>query len=85
MKFLLLLIAVIVLFWLLRGSWRRTRRPPPSPPPGAKPAETDEPQPMLSCAHCGLHLPRDESLPGRGGVFCGAAHREAFERAHPES
>ena len=84
MKFLLLLIAVFVLFWLLRGSWRRTRRPPP-PPPSAKPAEADEPQPMLSCAHCGLHLPRDESLPGRGGVFCGAAHREAFERAHPES
>ena len=80
MKLLLLLLAVFVLFWLLRGSLRRARRPPPA----AKPADAETPQPMLSCAQCGLHLPRDEALPGRGGVFCGAAHREAFERAHPE-
>lgn len=79
MKFLLLLIAVFALFWLLRGSWRRVQRPPPSPP-----VPPDPPQPMLTCAQCGLHLPRDEALPGRGGVFCGAAHREAFERAHPD-
>ena len=80
MKFLLLLIAVFALFWLLRSSWRRVqRRPPPS-----QPAPPDGPQPMLTCAQCGLHLPRDEALPGRGGVFCGAAHREAFERAHPD-
>lgn len=79
MKFLLFLIAVFVLFWLLRRSWRSVQRPPPS-----RPAAPDAPQPMLTCAQCGLHLPRDEALPGRGGVFCGAAHREAFERAHPE-
>ena len=80
MKFILLALAVFVLLWMLRGSLR-SRRPPPSakaPPPGA-------PQPMLRCAQCGLHLPRDEALPGRGGVFCGAAHREAFEKAHPDS
>ena len=81
MKFLLLLIAVFVLLWLLRASLRRGRRPPPA----SKPATPDSPQPMLSCAHCGLHLPRDEALPGRGGVFCGAAHRTAFEQAHPEA
>jgi len=86
MKFLLLLLAVFVLLWMLRGSVRRARRPPQSPPPTSKPAQTtDAPKPMLSCAQCGLHLPRDEALPGRGGVFCGAAHRDAFERAHPES
>ena len=81
MKFLLLLIAVFVLFWLLRGSLRRARRPPPA----SKPPPTEAPQPMLRCAHCGLHLPRDEALPGRGGVFCGAAHRAAFEQAHPDA
>jgi uncharacterized protein len=40
---------------------------------------------MLSCAHCGVHLPRDEALPGRGGVFCDAAHRAAYEQAHPDA
>lgn len=81
MKFLLFLIAVFVLLWMLRGSLRRARRAPPA----AKPAGTAPPQPMLSCAHCGVHLPRDEALPGRGGVFCDATHRAAFERAHPDS
>ena len=36
---------------------------------------------MIACAYCGVHLPRDEALPGRGGVFCGDAHRLAFEEA----
>lgn len=82
MKFLLLVMAVLVLLWLLRGSLRRLRRPPP---PAASPAPDEGPLPMLSCAQCGLHLPRDEALPGRGGVFCGAAHRSAYEQSHPET
>ncbi|KQW40178.1 PP0621 family protein [Rhizobacter sp. Root404] len=81
MKFLLFLVAVLVLLWLLRGSVRRLRRPPPSARP---PTDAESgPQAMLRCAECGLHLPRDEALPGRGGVFCGAAHRTAYEQAHP--
>ena len=79
MKLLLLLLAVFVLLWLLRASVRRhlpPRTKAPPPPPTA-------PRPMLTCLHCGLHLPGDEALPGRGGVFCDEAHRAAFEKAHP--
>jgi uncharacterized protein len=79
MKFLLFLVAIVVLLWLLRGTFARRRRPP-VPPAAAK----DRPLPMLACAQCGVHLPVNEALPGRGGVFCGAAHRAAFESAHPE-
>ena len=81
MKALLFLIAVLVLLWLLRGSLRRARGRPAPP----KPPATDAARPMLRCAQCGMHLPRDEALPGRGGVFCDAAHRTAFENAHPDS
>lgn len=77
MKILLFVIAVFVLFWMLRGSWRRSRRPP-----NASGGPT-LPQAMLCCLQCGLHLPRDEALPGRGGVFCSAPHRTAYEQAHP--
>ena len=73
MKILLFLVAVFVLLWLLRGATSR-RRGGAAPPPRA-------PQEMIACAHCGVHLPRDEALPGRGGVFCGDAHRAAFEKA----
>jgi uncharacterized protein len=77
MKFFLFLVAVFVLLWLLRGALNRrgggaaARRAPTS----------KAPQEMIACAHCGVHLPRDEALPGRGGVFCGDAHRAAFEQA----
>ena len=79
MKFLVFLIAIVALLYLVRNSVRRRM-----PPPGGGPRTTDTtPQAMLRCAQCGLHLPRDEALPGRGGVFCGEPHRTAYERAHP--
>ena len=81
MKFALLLLAVLALLWLLRGSRRGASPAVKKPPPTTSP--TASPQKMLACAHCGMHLPRDEALPGRGGVFCGEAHRQAFELAHP--
>jgi uncharacterized protein len=80
MKVLVTLIAVFVLFWLVRSSIRRMRGP--APPPAAQSAPA--PQAMIACAQCGVHLPANEALPGRGGVFCGAAHRAAFEEAHRE-
>jgi uncharacterized protein len=82
MKFVLFVLAVGALLWLLRGLRRKV---PPAAPKPADPAAASAAQPMLTCAQCGLHLPRDEALPGRGGVFCGEAHRKAFERAHPGS
>jgi uncharacterized protein len=80
MKFVLLLLAIFLLLWMLRGGMRRGAKPPS---PGAAPSGT--PQSMLTCAQCGVHLPRDEALPGKGGVFCDATHRAAFEKAHPDS
>ena len=73
MKILLFLVVVFVLLWLLRGATTRRRGGAARPPPA--------PQEMIACAYCGVHLPRDEALPGRGGVFCGDAHRTAFEKA----
>ena len=73
MKILLFLVVVFVLLWLLRGATGRRRGGAARPP--------QAPQEMIACAHCGVHLPRDEALPGRGGVFCGDAHRAAFEKA----
>jgi uncharacterized protein len=74
MKIVVFVIAVVVLLWLLRGTTARRR-----PDPGA--GKQQSPQQMIACAYCGVHLPRDEALPGRGGVFCGDAHRAAFEAA----
>jgi uncharacterized protein len=74
MKYLLLVFVVLVLLWWARH--QGSSRPPAQKRPPKQ-------EPMLACAHCGLHIPRDEALPGRGGVFCGEAHRAAYEKAHP--
>ncbi|CAN5331146.1 hypothetical protein BH11PSE9_BH11PSE9_13640 [soil metagenome] len=82
MKLLIFVAAVFALLWLLKRSLGGRSAPPPSR--SAKPDATGKPQQIIACAQCGMHLPRDEALPGRGGVFCGDAHRAAYEKAHPE-
>jgi uncharacterized protein len=79
MKYLIIIVVVLLVLWLARASRRvAPPRQASDPPPASRQ------QPMLACAHCGLHLPRDEALPGRGGVFCGEAHRAEYEKAHPQ-
>ncbi len=82
MKYLLLILIVGLVFFVLglkrarpAASQKPAPRPAPSTPPGA--------QDIVACAECGLHVPRSEALPGRGGHFCSAAHRSAFEARQP--
>lgn len=81
MKFVLFVIALLALLWLIKGTIARRVPPPRRDDAAAPPA----PQPMVTCAQCGLHLPRGDALPGRGGVFCGEAHRAEYERSHPSA
>jgi uncharacterized protein len=79
MKYLLLIVIVLAVLFVARAGSRRSIHKAPQRPP----ERPDGTEPMLACAHCGIHLPRGESLPGRGGVFCDEAHRAAYERIHP--
>jgi uncharacterized protein len=72
MKFLVLIVVVVGVLWLMR-SLRKPHLPPTPKSPEPKNEE------MVVCVQCGVHLPRSEALPGRGGVFCGEAHRSAHE------
>ncbi|MGE8500099.1 MAG: PP0621 family protein [Pseudomonas sp.] len=65
---LLFWIAVIIAaFWL----WRRFTRPARRPAP-----KTDEAAPMVRCAHCGVHLPREHALPLAERWYCTQTHLE---------
>jgi uncharacterized protein len=77
MKLLLLLVVLGVgLAWFTRG-----RRKPPPPAGDAAARRAPVPQAMVSCAHCGLHLPAADALPGpEGHHFCSDAHRRAGPR-----
>lgn len=79
MKYLILLLVIAVVGWLAFGR----RRPPPLPPRGeaAKPPTASEPQTMLACAHCAVHLPRsDAQFDDTGRPYCSPAHRLAGPR-----
>lgn len=78
MKYLLLIAVIGLVFFMLGLKSSGRAAPPPGPRPPAPPPPA-APQDIVSCQHCGLHVPRGEAFPGRGGLFCSAAHRAAHE------
>ena len=86
MKIVVVLVAVLLLVWLLLGSSRRrakgARRDDPAPPASPAPGAARRIEDMVSCAHCGVHLPGSLALRDRDHAFCSAAHREAGVRSN---
>lgn len=66
MSRLLFLVAIIVVVYLLLRSYRRQA------PKQDMPGEAEE---MVRCAHCGVHLPKSESILAGGNYYCCDAHR----------
>jgi uncharacterized protein len=71
-KYLIVILVVGgLLWWALR---QRDRLP--EPPAQRPPTDPARPAAMVRCDQCGMHLPRDEALPGaESGFFCSEAHR----------
>ena len=80
MKYLLVLFVVAVGIWLWRKNRQDDIRERAAAPKRAAPPAVGAPQAMVRCAHCGLHLPATDALPGTGGaLYCSAAHRRVAE------
>lgn len=52
---------------------------------GRKIKQEDAPKPeagedMVRCAHCGVHLPRSESIVSHGESFCTNEHRQLHQK-----
>lgn len=81
MKYLLLLLVVGVVLFMMFGRGRKSSADAASEarrPAARRPNETAT---MLACAHCGVHLPREEAvLDAAGRPYCGDAHRIAGPR-----
>jgi uncharacterized protein len=92
MKYVLLLLVLWAAYALWRHQRRqamRDQRPPPAaaPPPnlGAtqQAAPPADPQHMVRCQHCGVHLPQPDAVRGQLGWYCGTAHRQLAEGTPP--
>lgn len=68
MKYLLLIAFIGVVWWVLKSRAQRPVQRKPAPP---------EPEMMVVCAHCGVHLPESDSISGHGKFYCSEAHRHA--------
>lgn len=71
MKYLLVALVVIIAI----GIWRNNRRKAAPPTPTRK-ARLAEPEDMVTCAHCGLHLPASDALhSGNQLHYCSREHQ----------
>lgn len=78
-RVLLIVFLVLAVLWWTRG---RRRSKPETSAPAAEPAQLA--QAIVPCAHCGLHLPRHEALPGLGvALYCSEVHRREAGDAAP--
>lgn len=76
MKYLVLLLVIALVLWFAaRPRASGSQRAGNDGKAARKARRGDAPRPMVACAHCGVHLPLDEALPGPGGHYCCEAHR----------
>ncbi len=81
MRYIIVTLALALLvFWLVRaarGSGSGEKLPKREPGPGRQPPL--QVQDMVSCAHCGVHLPKAESVTGKRAVYCSLEHQRQAE------
>ncbi len=70
MKLLLLVAGFLLVYWVLKAYGRGLRKPDPS-----QSAQQVSGEDMVRCSHCGVHLPRSESISAQGQSFCSEEHR----------
>lgn len=87
LKYLILLLVVVLAFWWLgrrrddgQGAADAGRAPRAAAGAGSAQASRAA-RTMVACAHCGVLLPRGESLQAGAESYCGEAHRALGPRA----
>ena len=65
-RILLIIVALFVLVWLVRGVLLTRKR-------ASRPAEK-LPAELVTCAHCGVHLPRAEARSANSLDYCSEEH-----------
>ena len=67
-KIILLVLGLLLVYWILKRYRRGIERR--NAPPPVKSSED-----MVRCEHCGVHLPRSESITTQGQFYCTPEHQ----------
>jgi len=75
-RILILLAIVLGIFWWLRerASARRAAERPGQQRRAPAGDDARDSEPMVQCAHCGVHLPRGEAIAWHGLHYCRRSH-----------
>ena len=68
-KWIILIIIVFLIYWSLRSLQQAKKK---------SAASKMEIEDMVCCAHCGLHIPRSESITADKKHFCSLDHRQLY-------
>jgi uncharacterized protein len=80
MKYLLVFAVIAVAFWVWRNNRKSAKAQVQKAPPAPSSNSTAvQPQAMLQCAVCGVHLPAADTVVGRKGSYCSSEHRKQLE------
>ena len=72
--FLLLAIVLGILWWLRDRAGTRQTAEKQEPPQRRTGAGDENIEPMVQCAHCGVHLPRGDAIAWHGLHYCRRSH-----------
>ena len=73
-RLLFLAVIIVVIYWLLK-SFRKQLPLDDSPKESDRgEAASGQTEDMVRCVHCGVHLPKSESILAGGEFYCSKAH-----------
>lgn len=65
-RLIFIIVIVALVYWLFKSYARKLNKQDQEQPPKT--------QDMVSCAHCGINLPKSESVSVDGKYYCCTAH-----------
>ena len=68
----------LALIWLVYSYLKNVSRAKPAEPKHTHNSAQKQAEDIVPCAHCGLHIPKNESILANKQYFCNDAHRRAF-------
>lgn len=73
MKYIVLILIVFAGIWWIRQQ-RRPHRDSTQGTPSSPQTVV-----MISCMHCGTHVPENDAVRGKEGLYCNESHRQSHE------